>query len=756
MSKNERPIKVIRVSVDDFQDKNYGFGEKEPIRQVTPALKNRLSSEVKSVAEYFQASFKRWPGIPAVAKVTLHEKALAKSHRPTSLLGDKTCPVIGSCNLGELLVSVTAEGLERLEKKIVNSTKTKNGTLHIATIDKIEPYEHPNDCDLDMIKQSDYYILRLFDHKNRNTNRLVDKLLKEFAEELNIEEIVKHSISSDVSFYEVKSSKNIYKLSDFIGVRKLQPMPEFTLEQNITLKKAKLKSSIGMFPPPEPDKHYPLVGIIDGGVDPNNLDIEPWVWDRLDLIQSGDDHDYSHGNSVAGLIINGFNLNNKIEGFPKTQAEIVDVVAFPANRGLKLTELMSIIRKSVSTYPEVKIWNLSLGGESPCEDDSFSELGHFLSDLHDEYGCLFIIASGNYIDDPQRTWPPQELKGKDRISSPGDSVRALTVGSIAHRESVDSVVKAKEPSSFSRCGPGPAYTPKPEVTHFGGNCRSDLSCDDVGVVSFDENGNLAEIIGTSFSTPLVSSIAASVWHEIELNGTVAPTPERVKALLIHSAMLSNRNVPSASELKYHGFGKPSDNVIDLLTCSQNEVTFMFEVDTREGVEFGRTPFVIPKSLRTSDGKFSGEILMTLVYSPLLDFDFPSEYCRTNVDVSFGTYDKGNDGKPVHSGKVPQVKDKSELYEKTLVQNGFKWSSVKVYRKKFPQGIKGDNWRLKLEVQRRAEQEPLENPQRAVLIITLKSLKDSAGIYSEAISEMTRLGWSSADIIVEQQPEVRVR
>ncbi|EIV4547317.1 hypothetical protein L8149_003385, partial [Salmonella enterica] len=155
MSKAERPIKVVKTFAKDFNDKNYGFGEKEPIRPVTKELMSRLKNEVRQVSEHFRESFKKWPGVPAVAKVTLHEKALAKSHRPTSLLGDKTCPVIGSCNFGELLVSVTEDGLSRLEKKIQNSTKTKSGTLHIAVIDKIEPYI----CDKIIDNKTTAYIL---------------------------------------------------------------------------------------------------------------------------------------------------------------------------------------------------------------------------------------------------------------------------------------------------------------------------------------------------------------------------------------------------------------------------------------------------------------------------------------------------------------------------------------------------------------------------------------------------------------------
>jgi serine protease AprX len=210
---------------------------------------------------------------------------------------------------------------------------------------------------------------------------------------------------------------------------------------------------------------------------------------------------------------------------------------------------------------------------------------------------------------------------------------------------------------------------------------------------------------------------------------------------------------SAIDINYFGFGKPGE-AGDVLGCNQHDITLLFEVDTREGQVFGRTPFIIPPSLRTPENKFVGEIIMTLVYSPPLDYVFPSEYCRRNVDVSFGTYDQKN-GKVEHKGKVPQINDVSEMYEKSLIQHGFKWSPVKVYRKRFPQGVQGDNWRLKLEVLRRAEEDPLEYPQRAVLVLTMRSLDKSKAIYSEAVAEMKTAGWMTVDLIQSIPLRVKV-
>lgn len=753
MSNKERPIKVIEAVPEDFADKSYNFGKKEPIREVTASLKNRLKKEVDEIKQFFNDSFKKWPGLPAVAKVTLHEKALAKSHRPSSLLGDNTCPVIGSGNFGELLISVTERGLNQLHKKIDNSTKTHNGTVHVAVIDKIEPFIINNEHTLN--KKSDSYIIKLFDHKDRKTNDELDKKLTEYAHELGLAQPQKYDISSDLSIYEIEGSDNIAQLAGFVGIRKLEPMPTFGLTNSSCEATVPYPLSVNNFPIPQENKHYPLLGIIDSGVDPNNSVLKPWIWDSLDLVKGI--HDYSHGSMVASLAINGRWLNKKIPGFPACQTEIVDVAAFPKDGNLKLTQLMEVIKKAITTYPEVKIWNLSLGCQNPCSDNSFSELGHFLNTLHDKYECLFIIASGNYEYTPQRTWPPQELHGQDRISAPADSVRSLTVGSVAHLESDKSVVKQFQPSSFSRRGPGPAFIPKPEVNHFGGNCDNNLECCDTGIIAIGENNSLYETFGTSFSAPLISSLAASLWHELETNGQKSPSPEKIKALLIHSALRNSNSKSENSIINYQGFGRPSDNVSDIIGCNKNEITFLFEVDTREGIEFSRTPFVIPESLRTKDGKFTGEILITLVYSPPLDYDYPSEYCRANIDVSFGTYTYDPiSGKWSHSGKVPQIKEKSQLFEKVLIENGFKWSPVKVYRQQFPQGINGEQWRLKLDVQRRAEQEPLSSPQRAVLAITLRSLTNSQKIYQEGINKITQLGWEESDIIIKEQTKILVR
>jgi hypothetical protein len=742
MSKENNPIFVVESSNQDYTDKDYNFGKREPIRSVDSSFRDNVKLQVENVEESFRESFSRWPNVPGVAKVTLYEKAYAKSHRPDSFFCRNSCPIIGTLGLGELLISVTPSGIKSLKDRVSRSLNTHSGKLNLAVVETIEPYEMDQN-----IIEDDTYVLNLFNHNDR----FLDKSLRDAIEGLTSENgctLSQHYIGKDTSFFQLSNCASVEFLTQFVGVRSIKPMPRYRVGDysGQSIQVGVLTESL--FPAPEKGRNYPLVGIIDSGIDPDDKYLSPWVWGRMDMLD-GKEADYSHGTMVASLAINSFTLNNSDERFPKTQVEIVDVVAFPKDGDLTLVDLMDIIEKSVKTYPEVKVWNLSLGTPFPCDEQSFSELGHFLNTLHDQNGCLFIIASGNYVEQPQREWPPQNgMNGSDRVSMPGDSVRSLTVGSLAHKDHSNTVVKELDPSSFSRCGPGPSFTPKPDLAHFGGNCDSNLDFSQVGVLGIGVGGSRVENIGTSFATPIVSSMAANVWQELEVNGSIDPTPERIKALLIHGSLLQEGRI-TTDETRYKGFGHPA-SVEDMIACENSEATFLFEVDTKEGESFGREPFVIPEGMRTEDGKFAGEVIMTLVYSPLLNYEFPSEYCRSNVDVRFGVWD----GKSF-TGKIPQLKSKSEMYEKALVENGFKWSPVKVYKKSF-KGIAADDWKLILEVMRRAEEKPLEAPQRAVALITLRSLDPTAQVYQEAKILMNQANWQVDDLTQRPEQEILVR
>lgn len=171
---------------------------------------------------------------------------------------------------------------------------------------------------------------------------------------------------------------------------------------------------------------------------------------------------------------------------------------------------MEIIEEVMEKYSSTKIWNMSLGIESKVCDGSMSDLGIFLDYIQDKYSVQFFVSSGNLNQLPLREWPPQDDMGeRDRIISPADSVRAITVGSVALYESKDSIVRSNEPSPFSRRGPGANYIVKPDVVDYGGNISRSLSINGLAMKGLDVNGKIVEGNGTSYQHTGGSAAAGS-------------------------------------------------------------------------------------------------------------------------------------------------------------------------------------------------------------------------------------------------------
>ena len=337
-----------------------------------------------------------------------------------------------------------------------------------------------------------------------------------------------------------------------------------------------------------------------------------------------------------------------------------------------------------------------------------------------------------------------------RVRPPADSVRGVTVGSIAHVDRPNSRVRAEEPSPFSRRGPGACFLPKPELVHYGGNCDDRGQYQQTGVLSLNGTRHLAENVGTSFATPLVSTLLANI-HD-----ALGPDASHVlsKAILIHSAILRAERL-QAKDLRYKGFGVPN-NLIGALTCDPHTATLIFEPgEVRPGREFVKGDFPIPQCLRTAEGKVRGEFVITLAYDPPLDLAYGAEYCRRNVEVSLGTYNPSAP-KAEHQKKIPcEPRDISKLYEKHLVEHGFKWSPVKVYREDFPRGTAGDHWRVVVSAEdRKGASDP--QPTTLALIVTIRDPERQLPVYDEVVARMAQSGWITQDLRVSERVRARVR
>lgn len=712
---------------------------------------------INGVAAHLAATAGRWAGLPGIVTLKLRPKALAKSHRPTALLDRAGMLPIGGRRLGELLLPASEQSLRTLNA-IINESTAKKIKANISTIAELRPYTLYDVLGLwegadfplpltDWVNAGKPLLIEPFEFDNAGNAEAMWQHLENLIARLDLERLYPglENNPRKAIFLRCHSVDNVLMLASFPGIRSLSMAPEFSTIDIVQQGFADLgHATIADLPPPALNLDLPTVGVIDSGVSDNDLLLGPWL-DGVNIFVLPPETDHAHGTFVSGMIAGARAINGNSGEFPPCAARVHSVAAM-GNGSTSTGELLLRIREAVTARPDIKVWNCSLGSPCPGDENSFGYFAEQLDKLADEQNILFVIAAGNYCSVPLRNWPVAAgfaSAGEDRISQPGESTRGLTVGSIAH---LPNLVAPGDPSPFSRRGPGPAKIPKPEVVHRGGNSCAAGTFTGSGVRSVLPGGRLGESIGTSFSTPLVSVIAANTWHGLQNRADIRP--ETVKALVIHAAALNSPH-HTHDERRYFGFGVP-ESPLDTLFCDTNTFTLMFEAVLYDGIIWAKTPYPIPACMRPSPGQFQGEVVMTVAYSPPVDGKHGAEYVRANVNASFGKYEPDTEGEMHHHGlvplDVPPVHD--DLYEEALIDHGFKWSPVKVYRKRFPRGVAAETMRLKLELLRRAGEEVPDQPQYATVIVSLRGIEPEMPVYNDGLAALRQTNWVAESIATQ--------
>jgi hypothetical protein len=326
---------------------------------------------------------------------------------------------------------------------------------------------------------------------------------------------------------------------------------------------------------------------------------------------------------------------------------------------------------------------------------------------------------------------------------------------------------------------------KPEFVHYGGNCG--INEDKLvtnGVVSFAANGNLTTKVGTSYSTPRITAMAA------DLNDKLSEDfdPILLKALLIHSARYPNNvDLPINEKINQLGFGMPNKTE-DILYNNPHEVTLILRDTLKKGEFIEILDFPFPTSLSEND-YFSGQVTLTMVNNPVLQGGQGPEYCQSDIQVNFGTYDRkkardtslptiknpiGRDGakniltSDIYSKKKVKEADGFIRSEKILVQYGNKYYPNKKYsvdlneltptnRDKFLKQPK--SWCLKLEgvyrdfIESRAESERMGLSQDFCVVITIKDPSQTKFIYDEVTQLLESNNFIHRNIKVRQDIDI---
>lgn len=728
MDNPQRPwaIKLVRIRDKDSKKVEGGGGENFKTflpPDKLPGHRTHLQARAVAVAREFSAHF-RGPrsDVPAVARVSLAQKALAKTHRPLSLFNHTTCPVIGTGRFGELYVAVTPRGLDSLATRI-DTANTPRAEANLTAVVDIQPFSARDNTQQVSESQSERALIRVFDYLDSATDRRARRYVQDIAESLGLQpEWVRAGDRYEVLRVLSGRRESLEQLGDFVAVRRIVPERSIRVISRVL---RPLSRSEGDLPKPLSDVEYPIVGMFDSGI-PQDHHLASWVIAREQFV-APQETNHEHGSFVGGILVFGGSLDDFGHISQDRAAKLVDICMLPnsdekfGRQGvLKVPEANQIIEQSIRKYRSlgIRVWNISFNADELCEEDAFSEFALALDSLQDEFDVVIVVSAGNYDSKPLRPWPPADnLQLNDRIALPADSVRAITVGAVSRRSNDVSLAPENSPAPFSRRGPGPAFLFKPELVDYGGNCDENGDFSGLGERSFSATGGLVEDVGTSYSAPRIANLMARIDHAC--NGKLSTN--LLKALAIHAARHpATGRGPSADDAPYVGFGRPSD-LSEILAWPDEAFTFVVEESISPGYEIDILDFPYPSTL-IANGRYYGSISATLVYDPPLDPRGGSMYIRHNLTFTMGTYRlvPDEDGKvtPKYTRQVhPVPRFGGGRYERELIEEGWKWAPIKTYHRRLTKGIATDPWRIKLELQKRDELVPYQS-QSFALVITM--------------------------------------
>lgn len=759
----DNPFFHVAFSAGDVSNEGTAGGGTTEFCEPDDAYRAQLNRTVAIAGEIVAMNAGKYPNIPTVLAVRVRPEAIAKSHRPLALVKIADMPVIGHGAMDEMLVEATPREIGLLSDAVA-TRNSKAIRANLSAISEIVAWDvraklpralrtEKPEAVRATLRATGRLWIKLFRYRNdvvqASSITAVDKLLRGGETIRQVLPQLKGPPVYIVDAGATLSDETLDALLAFPGVRSLAPEPQAAAEPGHAVQVQMAESTFERRPPPD----APIVAIFDTGVHPAATLLAPWVSSTETFI-TGVDTNYEHGTMVASLVADAHGLNEHHASFPITACRVHDVCGLESSSA-RIGDLILRLRQALANRPDIRVWNLSLGTSFGVGDDGFSELAQELDTLSDLYSVLFVVAAGNYVDEPRRGWPCDD-SFMNRISSPADSVRALTVGAITHADSKLSYVAAGEPASYTRRGPGPVFTSKPDVVQVGGGFEVPWNANVLGIKVLSTNNGVIRDAGTSFAAPIVAAMAAQTWHALgnaPREHGLTPSPTLIKALMIHSAELAS---PPRDPLyrRYYGSGVPKDPMTALYD-GPDSFTLVFEADMTKGTKWRKAPYPIPPSLLV-DGKFRGEVIMTAVYAPPVDGSTGAEYVRANVEVGFGTLEPDEDGHPQFKGRLPMKGEKgTDGFEKAQIEHGGKWSPVKVHRKVFS-GVSGTQWALQASMILRANEPMGQEAMRTVIIVTLRSVDGHDDIYNEGARALTAVNWVTQALPIHVPINVVVR
>lgn len=391
------------------------------------------------------------------------------------------------------------------------------------------------------------------------------------------------------------------------------------------------RGTLNLLPPPD---SAPKVCVIDSGIQENHKLLSPAIdfansksfipndTSTADWVQNG-----GHGTKVAGAILypkvipqeGTYQLPFWIQNARVLDSSNMSTLYFP--------KLMEDI---VSTFLPTKIFNLSITSTGQFRFSHMSSWASSIDKLSYLNDILVIVSTGNTSIsnirkrlNQSKSYPDFLNDKSNRVLNPAQSCFALTVGSICSSEYNQNGEKSfgvqDKPSAFTKSGPGIWGMIKPDVVEYGGDLiyqivngeylvryKSEVATELIQS-TLNVPNHVGKDIGTSFSTPKVSHIAAALQK-------ILPTEsaQMYRNLVVQSARLPFtlfRN-PKFENLVQYGYGIPDVNRATGNT--ENRITFIASNDIIPK-QARLYSIRIPDSLRNAGDNFDILIEFTLTF-----------------------------------------------------------------------------------------------------------------------------------------------
>lgn len=463
-----------------------------------------------------------------------------------------------------------------------------------------------------------------------------------------------------------------------------------------------------------PDPDAPAVCVVDSGIQEEHLYLKAAVFGKesrcfLPEFEPTDVADYvhphGHGTRVAGVVLYP-------DEIPK--GEVVEAPCWLLNARVldaenklskKLMPALGMERivghyTSEERSKTARIFNHSINSRVAFRGVHMSTWAAAIDKLMYEKDMMVIQSAGNIFSGAitsywrkGHVYPKYQDLPQCGIRNPGQSLCALTVGSISHTqwelESRKSIAREMWPSGFSPAGPGIWGSIKPEVVEMGGDFAIDeageprvvptnrhLAKEMVRTTIHSNGATSQDDVGTSFAAPRVTHIAARIAQEFPNEPCLL-----YRALIANSARwpewTGNEKEPM-KVLKRMGYGIPelerattnTDYRVTLITSGKQELAarnaHLYHIE-------------VPEALRRPQDDFLIRIDVTLSYAamPRRTRRKPRGYLSTTVD-----WDVSKEGESLESFRNrifhdgdKTLEDGGDIFDWVLRDNK-EWGEIK--------------------------------------------------------------------------------